>query len=35
MEENCEMVIATRKKNAKNIFDVFESVFGIRIQEII
>lgn len=35
MEENCEMVIATRKKNAKSIFDVFESVFGIRIQEII
>ena len=35
MEENCEMVIATRQKNAKSIFDVFENVFGIRIQEII
>lgn len=35
MEENCEMIIATRQKNAKSIFDVFESVFGIRIQEII
>ena len=34
MEENCEMVIATRKKNAKNIFDVFKSVFGIVIWEI-
>ena len=34
MEENCEMVIATRQKNAKNIFDVFKSVFGIVIREI-
>ena len=34
MEENCEMVIATRQKNAKSIFDVFESVFGIVIREI-
>lgn len=31
MEEDCEMVISTRQKNAKNIFDVFESVSGVKI----
>ena len=33
MEEICEMVISTRQKNAKNIFDVFESVLGVIIKD--
>ena len=34
MEENCEIEIATRQKNAKSIFDVFERIFGIEVKEI-
>lgn len=35
MEMSCEIEIATRKKNAKNIFGTFESLFeiGIKIKE--
>ena len=33
MEMSCEIEIATRKKNAKNIFDIFNSVYEILIKE--
>ncbi|WP_300567670.1 YigZ family protein [Flavobacterium sp.] len=34
MEEDCEIEIATRKKNAKTIFDIFEALFEVKIKEI-
>lgn len=34
MEENCELVIVTRKKDAERIFDIFDSIFEISISEI-
>lgn len=34
MELNCEIEIATRKKNAKTIFDIFSTLFEIKIEEI-
>lgn len=34
MEENCELVIVTRKKDAEQIFDIFDSIFEISISEI-
>jgi len=34
MELNCEIEIATRKKNAKTIFDIFSALFEIKIEEI-
>lgn len=34
MNESCEMVIATRKKNAEKIFDIFTHLFEIEIQKI-
>lgn len=35
MEMNCEIEVATRKKNAETIFDIFSSMFeiGIKIKE--
>lgn len=33
MELNCEIEIATRKKNAKQIFDIFSTLFEIEIEE--
>lgn len=32
LNENCELVIATRKKNAKIIFDIFNGLFEIKID---
>lgn len=34
MEENCELVIVTRKKDAERIFDIFDSIFEISISEL-
>jgi uncharacterized YigZ family protein len=34
MELNCEIEIATRKKNAKPIFDIFSTLFEIEIEEV-
>lgn len=34
MELNCEVVIATRKKNAKAVFDIFSTLFEIDIKEV-
>ena len=34
MELNCEIEIATRKKNAQQIFDIFSTLFEIEIEEI-
>ncbi len=34
MEEACQIEIATRKKNAKTIFDIFEALFEVKIEEI-
>ena len=34
MEEACQIEIATRKKNAKIIFDIFEALFEVKIEEI-
>lgn len=34
MELNCEIEIATRKKNAKQIFDIFSTLFEIEIKEV-
>ena len=34
MELNCEIEIATRKKNAKQIFDIFSALFEIEIEEV-
>ena len=33
MEMSCEIEIATRKKNAEEIFDIFSAVFEVSIQE--
>ena len=33
MELNCEIEIATRKKNANTIFDIFSTLFEIKIEE--
>lgn len=33
MNENCEMELATRKKNAKIIFDIFKGIFELEIFE--
>ncbi len=34
MEMNCEIQIATRKKNAKEIIDIFTALFEIEIEEL-
>ena len=34
MELSCEIEIATRKKNAENIFDIFNTMFEIEIEEV-
>ncbi|MEO8235122.1 MAG: YigZ family protein [Flavobacterium sp.] len=34
MEGACEIEIATRKKNAKSIFDIFEGIFEVGIKEV-
>lgn len=34
MDESCEIEIATRKKNAEKIFDIFSNLFEIRIEKI-
>jgi len=34
MEENCELIISTRKKNAERIFDIFNSLFEITISKL-
>ena len=33
MELNCEIKIATRKKNAEMIFDIFSSLFEVSIKK--
>ena len=33
MEESCQIEIATRKKNAKSIFDIFDGIFEVEIKE--
>ena len=35
MTESCKIVIATRKKNAEIIFDIFSSIFEIEIKKIL
>jgi uncharacterized YigZ family protein len=34
MEENCELIIVTRKKNAEQIFDIFSALFEISISKL-
>jgi uncharacterized YigZ family protein len=34
MEENCQIEISTRKKNAEMIFDIFSNLFEVEIEEI-
>jgi uncharacterized YigZ family protein len=34
MNESCEIIIATRKKNAEIVFDIFESIFEIKIMQL-
>ncbi len=34
MEENCEVIIVTRKKNAERIVDIFNSLFEISLSKI-
>ena len=34
MEENCQLIIATRKKNAEQIFGIFNSIFEVLIFKI-
>ncbi|MEO8515204.1 MAG: YigZ family protein [Flavobacterium sp.] len=34
MEEDCQIEISTRKKNAKTIFDIFEALFEVKVEEI-
>ena len=34
MEEDCQIEIATRKKNAKSIFGIFNSIFEVGIKEV-
>jgi putative IMPACT (imprinted ancient) family translation regulator len=33
MELNCEIKVATRKKNAETIFDIFSSLFEVSIKK--
>lgn len=33
MEENCELIVVTRKKNAERIFDIFTALFEISISK--
>ena len=33
MKEDCQIEIATRKKNAKSIFDIFENIFEVDIKD--
>jgi hypothetical protein len=35
MKESCQIIIATRKKNAKIIFDIFFNLFEIEIKKIL
>ena len=34
MKEDCQIEIATRKKNAKSVFDIFDGIFEVVIQEV-
>ena len=34
MEDNCELLIVTRKKNAERIFDIFDALFEISISKL-
>ncbi|EKT3956538.1 YigZ family protein [Flavobacterium psychrophilum] len=34
MEESCQIEIASRKKNASSIFDVFDQIFEVEIKEV-
>ncbi len=34
MEENCQIEISTRKKNAEMVFDIFTNLFEVEIKEI-
>ena len=34
MEDNCEIIIVTRKKNAQRIFEMFDSLFEISISKL-
>ena len=33
MEENCQIEIATRKKNAQMVFDIFSALFEVNIHQ--
>jgi uncharacterized YigZ family protein len=35
LETNCEIIISCRKKNAEMIFDIFKSIFEVKIEELI
>ncbi|MGL2966431.1 IMPACT family protein [Flavobacterium sp. XGLA_31] len=34
MEESCQIIIATRKKNAETVFDIFNSLFEIEVKKV-
>jgi hypothetical protein len=34
LTENCQIIIATRKKNAENIFNIFSTLFEIEIKKL-
>ena len=34
MNESCEITIATRKKNAELIFDIFDNLFEVEVKKI-
>jgi hypothetical protein len=34
MEDNCELLIVTRKKNAERIFEIFDALFEISISKL-
>ena len=34
LTENCQIIIATRKKNAENIFEIFSTLFEIEIKKL-
>ncbi|EKT3963040.1 YigZ family protein [Flavobacterium psychrophilum] len=34
MEESCQIEIASRKKNASSIFDIFDQIFEVEIKEV-
>ncbi len=34
MNESCEIIISTRKKNAEMIFDIFDNLFEIEVKTI-